>query len=160
MRVLVVVSGVLLVIAHFVLHVGLGFGAGAPDLATLGVLILAREVAMAPGAAAGFVVGLLEDALSVLAFGASTVALALVGALGARSRDLFVGDSVTFVVSYFAAGKWIRDLVQWAMTASELREPFARAMLVDSTLASLYMALVGVAFFTLVGVPGESSRSR
>jgi rod shape-determining protein MreD len=160
MRALLIGAGVLLIVAHFTLHVGLGLGEAAPDLATLGLLVLAREVALTPAAGAGFVVGLLEDALSVLAFGASTVALTLVGALGARTRDLFVGDSVIFVVWYFAAGKWIRDLVQWLMTSGELREPFVRAMLVDSTLASLYVAAVGVALFAIVGTPGASAGSR
>jgi rod shape-determining protein MreD len=159
-RLLLLGIGLLLIIAHFVLHVGLGLGAVAPDLATLGLLVAAREMALASAAATGFVVGLLEDALSVLAFGASTLALTVVGVLGARTRDLFVGDSVTFVVSYFAAGKWIRDLVQWLMATGELREPFVRTMLVDSTLASLYVAAVGVALFALVGLLGEPAASR
>lgn len=157
MRALLVLVSVLLILAHFVLHVGLGLGAVAPDLATLGLLILAREVAMAPAAGVGFVVGLLEDALSVLVFGASTVAMTLVGALGSRTRDLFVGDSVTFVVWYFAAGKWLRDAVQWLMTSAELREPFARAMLVESAVASLYVALLGVALYAVVGLLGGRS---
>jgi rod shape-determining protein MreD len=159
-RVGLIAIAALMVVAHLILHVGLGLGAGAPDLATLGLLVLAREVRMTPAATTGFVVGLLEDALSVLSFGANTVALTVVGALGARTRDLFVGDSVTFVVSYFAVGKWLRDLIQWLMTSGDLREPFARAVLVDSTVASLYVAALGVLLFAAVGLLGGPGHRR
>lgn len=146
-----VVVGAVLVALHFVLHVGLGFEAGAPDLATLGVLVLARELRMGTAAGIGFAVGLLEDATNPLGFGSATMAFTLVGAAGARSRDLFVGDSVTFVVTYLFAGKFIRDGIQWFMASSELREPFQRAMLVDSVVASLYLAVVGVVLVRVFG---------
>ena len=70
---------VALVLLHFFLHVGLGFGVGAPDLLTVGLLLAAREVGLGRAAAMGLFFGLLEDALSVLAFGANGVALTLVG---------------------------------------------------------------------------------
>jgi hypothetical protein len=76
-----------LVIVHFLLHVGLGYGRGAPDLLTLGLLLAAREVRAGAAAAVGLLFGLLEDALSVLAFGANTVAMTAIGILGAFTRD-------------------------------------------------------------------------
>ena len=90
----------LLILLHFGLHVSLGFGEGAPDLLAVGLLIGAREVGMGRAAGFGFVLGLLEDAFSVLAFGANTFALTLVGTGGAGTRDFFVGDSLFFVMSY------------------------------------------------------------
>lgn len=150
MSLAVVVGGVGLMVLHFVLHVGLGIQGGAPDLATLGLLVTARELRMGTGAGVGFVLGLLEDANS-LAFGAATVAMTVVGAAGARSRDLFVGDSVSFVVIYLFAGKFVRDGIQWVMTSAELREPFERAVLVDSTLASLYVTVVGLVLVRIFG---------
>lgn len=154
------ITAILLVVLHFVLHVGIGWGPGAPDLLTLGLLLAVREMGMGWGALLGFGLGLLEDSLSVLTFGAATMALAVVGAAGARTRDLFVGDSRLFAVTYFLLGKWCRDLIHWLMVGEELREPFVRAVLVDSTLASVYMALVGLAVLALTGVSWESSGSR
>lgn len=151
MRPFVVAGAVVLMVLHFVVHVGFGLRGGAPDLATLGLLIAARELRMGTGAGVGFFLGLLEDSLGELTFGASTMALALVGAVGARTRDLFVGDSLSFVLIYLFVGKWTRDAVQWLMTAPELREPVQRALLVDGTLASLYVAAVGLVLVRIFG---------
>ena len=66
-----------LFLLHFTLHVGFGFGVGAPDLLTVALLLAAREVGMGRGAVLGLFFGLLEDALSVLAFGANSIIFAL-----------------------------------------------------------------------------------
>lgn len=151
MNPVVVGAGALLMVLHFVLHVGLGLGPVVPDLATLGLLTMAREIRMGTSAATGFLLGLLVDSLSTLAFGASTMALTVVGALGSRTRDLFVGESLTFVGAYLFVGKWGRDLIQWVMTSPELREPIQRSLLVDSTVASAYVALVGLLLVRVFG---------
>ncbi len=151
MRPVVVFGAALLMALHFIFRVGFGWHGWVPDLSTLGLLVLAREVRVGTGTAVGFALGLLEDSLSSLAFGASTMAMTLVAAVGGRTRDLFEGESLTFVVAYLFIGKWGRDLVQWVMTAQELREPLQRALLVDSVVASAYVALVGLALVRLVG---------
>ena len=56
-----------LILLHFTLHVSLGFGEGAPDLLVVALLISARELDTGRAAALGFVLGLLDDAFSVLA---------------------------------------------------------------------------------------------
>jgi rod shape-determining protein MreD len=134
----------LLVILHFLLHLGMGIGPSAPDLLTLALLLAVREMGTGWGAGLGFFFGLLEDSFSGLAFGANTLALTLVGALGARTRDLFVGDSLLFFFFYLAAGKWLRDLLLWIATGDAGREPFLNAVLVDGSVAALYVALVGL----------------
>lgn len=139
-----------LIMLHFLLHVGLGLGPAAPDLATLGVLVLARETGLVAGAAAGFVTGLLEDALNVLSFGSATLALTLAGAAGARSRELFVGDSKLFVVAYIGLGKWGRDAVQWFATTEPLRDPLVPSLLVESVVGALYLAVLALALRPLV----------
>lgn len=145
----IVVGG--LVVLHLFLHLGLGLGPEAPDLLTVGLLVAVREGGVGTGAGLGFFFGLLEDAFSVLAFGANTVALTLVGALGARARDLFVGDSVLFVVAYLALGKWARDLLHWVVVGEAVREPFVREVLVQGGVGALYAAVVGMAVMVLVG---------
>lgn len=141
-----------LVLAHLTIHVGFGIGAAAPDLFTLALLILARESHMAVAAGTGLVLGLLEDAQGLLAFGANALALSVVGALGARTRDFFVGDSLLFVGSYLLAGKWLRDLLHWIALGAENREGFIQALVVESLPAALYVTAVGMALALTTGV--------
>ena len=150
---------VVLVVAHFVLHVGFGIGRGAPDLLTIGLLVAARELSLGAAAVVGLAFGLLEDALSVLAFGANTVTMTAIGIAGAFTRDLFVGDSRFFVVSYLFAGKWMRDFLHWLMMGSELRQPFFSEVILEGSLAAAYAAAVGVALFGLglLGRGGEEA---
>jgi len=140
-----------LVILHFFLHVGLGYGRGAPDLITIGLLLAARDLGQGGAAAVGLLFGLLEDALSVLAFGANTVAMTAIGILGAFSRDFFVGDSRLFVISYFFAGKWIRDFIHWVAVGDELRQPFLDQVVVQGFLGGAYAAAVGLIVVLLSG---------
>jgi rod shape-determining protein MreD len=138
-----------LVILHFVLHVGLGVGRAAPDLLTVALLLAAREVSVGTAAGIGLGFGLLEDALSVLSFGANAVSLTVVGMLGAVTRDLFVGDSLRFLVSYFILGKWVRDLVTWIVMGEALRQPFVGQVLVQGFLGGVYAAAVGIVLMTI-----------
>ena len=133
-----------LVLLHFVLHVGLGVGRGAPDLLTLALLLAAREVRIGTAAGIGLAFGLSEDSLSVVSFGANAVSLTVVGLLGAVTRDLFVGDSLRFLVSYFILGKWVRDLVTWLMMGEGLRQPFVNQVVVHGFVGGVYAAAVGV----------------
>ncbi|MEQ1856087.1 MAG: rod shape-determining protein MreD [Longimicrobiales bacterium] len=146
----------LLLVAHFVLHVGFGYGRGAPDLLTIGLLLAARETGVGTAALVGLVFGLLEDALSVLAFGANSVTMTVIGIAGAFTRDLFVGDSRLFVISYFFVGKWMRDLLHWLMVGEGLRQPFASEVLWQGTLGAAYAALIGMVLLTVTGRAGEA----
>lgn len=143
---------VLLVFTHFTLHTGFGLTAAAPDLLTVALLMTAREVRMAGGAGVGLGFGLMEDAFSALAFGANAVAMTVVGGLATRTRDLFVGDSLLFLPTYFFVGKAFKDLVYWMSAGEAVRQPFAQAILVDSPIAALYAAVVGTAVAMATGV--------
>ena len=145
-----------LFVVHFLLHVGLGLGIEAPDLLTVGLLMAAREVDMGRAAALGLFFGLLEDALSVLAFGANSVAMTIIGIGGAFTRDLFVGDSRLFIVSYFCLGKWVRDLLHWVSVGEGLRQPFVDVVLIQGALGGAYAAVVGFALVAVSGMKGDS----
>ena len=148
---------VVLVFFHLLLHVGLSYGRGAPDLLTLALLFLARELTTGGAAAAGLVLGLLEDALSVLAFGANSIAMTVVGIAGALTRDLFVGDSRLFLISYVFVGKWTRDLIHWIAVGEGLRQPFVEQVVIEGGIASAYLAAVGLLAGEIWGVGREVS---
>ena len=135
----------LLVVLHFALHLTLGMGGWAPDLLTLAVLLAARQLRGGPAAGLGFALGLLEDGVSLGAFGAAAMTQTVIGYLGARSRDLFVGDSVLFLSLYFFLGAWLQDgLYYWVAPGVRRGEP-VDALLVQAPLDALYVAVAGVA---------------
>ncbi len=133
----------LLPILHFLLRVGLGLGAWAPDLLSVGLLLVAREVRPGPAAGLGFGLGLLEDAFSVLSFGANAMALTILGILGARSRDLFLGDSLVFLISYLALGSWSRVALHWLFSGEGARTDPWNALVVQGPVAAVYAAAAG-----------------
>ena len=149
-------SALVLFVVHFFLHVGLGFGSGAPDILTVALLLSAREIGMGRAAGVGLCFGLMEDALSVLSFGANTVAMTLIGVLGAGTRDLFVGDSLIFWVFYFVLGKWLGDLVRWVMVGEDLRQPFVDQVMVQGLVGGLYAAAAGIALMAITGLWGKT----
>lgn len=148
----------LLVLIHFLLHLGLGLPDVAPDLLTVALLLGAREVGMGTAAGIGLLFGLLEDAFNVLSFGANAVTLTVVGAAGAITRTLFVGDSLFFLVSYLFLGKWFRDGLFWVLAGGGVREPFVEAVLIQGTIQAGYAAVVGVAVMVFTGAWWQSLR--
>jgi len=143
---------------HFLLHVGFGLGDVAPDLLTVALLLGVREVDVGWGAVIGLVLGLLEDAFAVLGFGASTVAMTIIGVAGARTRILFVGDSLIFLAWYLFIGKWGRDLLYWIAVGEGVRQPFVESMLIGSSVAAIYATAVGAFAIAVSGSWGETIR--
>ena len=133
-----------LVILHFVLHLTFGLSDWAPDLLALAVLLAARQLSGGAAAGVGFALGLLEDAVSLGAFGAAAITLTVVGYLGARSRDLFVGESVLFLSLYFFFGAWLQDALYYWVAPSIRRGEPVDAMLLSAPLEALYVAVAGV----------------
>ncbi|MGI9625195.1 MAG: rod shape-determining protein MreD [Longimicrobiales bacterium] len=133
-----------LMLAHLVLHVGFGWGRGAPDLFTLTLLIASRRLHVGAAAGVGFGLGLIEDAFSALSFGANTFAMTVTGVLGSRSRDFLVGDSLNFLFFYFLAGKWTRDILVWIVSEAAVRTSLPTRVFLEAPVAGLYMAVIGV----------------
>ena len=146
----------LLFVVHFVLHIGLSYGRGAPDLLTLGLLIAARETSLGRASVLGLSTGLLEDAMSVLAFGANSIAMTIVAVGGAVTRDLFVGDSRYFLPAYVFVGKWTRDLVHWIGMGSEVRQPFVEQVVLQGAIGSVYVAGIALVMSRLLWAWGEA----
>ncbi len=132
-----------LVLTHFVLHLAFGIGAQAPDLLTIAVLLSARRSNGAAAALLGFVLGILEGTASLTGFGAAAVALTVLGYLGARSRELFEGESLIFVAVYLFLGKWLRDVAVALLAPGTVRGGLVSALAVDAPVAAAYAAGVG-----------------
>jgi rod shape-determining protein MreD len=142
----------LLPILHFLLQVGFGLGARAPDLLTVALLIVAREVRTGTAAGIGVAFGLLEDSFSVLAFGANAVAMCLVAILGSRSKDLFVGESLLFLGSYLVLGTWLRHALHWVLAGDIVRVGGGQQLLIHGPAAALYAAAAGILILLGTGV--------
>ena len=133
----------ILVVLHLVLHVAIGLGMGAPDLLTVAVLLAARRLKSSGAAALGLVVGILNDALSLTTFGANALSYAIIGFLGARSRDLFEGDSLLFVAVYVFLGKWLRDALYFVITRSAHGETWG-SLLTAAPIAAVFAAFAAM----------------
>ena len=129
---------VLLVAVHFLLRVGFGFQFWAPDLLTVALLLAARRMAAGGAAALGLLLGVLRDAVNVLSFGADGVVMTVLGYLGARTRDYFVGDSLLFLAVYLFLGKFIRD-IGFALLSSALGDgqPWSNLLLTAAIAAGI-----------------------
>lgn len=134
----------LLVVGYFFLHLTLGLGPAAPDLLTVAVLLGARPLPGGGAAALGFGLGLMDDAASVTAFGAAAATFTIIAYIGARSRDLFVGDTLLFLTAYLFLGKWVQELLYYLL-APGLRDGEAvDVLLMQAPLNALYAAAAGL----------------
>ena len=102
----------LLVLAQYALRPRLGDARFAPDFLLIAVLFLALQTRPAVGAVAGFVVGLLTDAVASTAFGASALATTLVGFAAGYVRNLFVADNLLVNALFVFVASWLRDIIQ------------------------------------------------
>lgn len=138
-------------VLHFLFRVGFGAGAFAPDLLILAVLLVAREVRLGRAAFVGFGLGILEDAFSILAFGANALTFTLLAVAGARTRDLFVGESARFFAGYLVVGTWLRHALHWLTAGEQARGPAGQVLLVEAPLASIYVAVAGLLLLAATG---------
>ncbi len=147
---------ILLVAIHLILHVGLGYGAGAPDLLTVAALLSARRLSGAQASLVGFMLGLLADSMALVSFGASSVALVIVSYLGARTRDMFEGNSALFIGVYLFLGKWLHDVI-WFFAAPAAREGLpTSALYTAAPIHALTTAAAGaIALMLFRAVVGE-----
>ena len=138
-----------LVVLHFVLRVGLGLGILAPDLLVIALLLASRRLRPGTAAALGFFLGLLEGSVVDTLFGSASLALAVLGYLGSRSREWLAGDDPLTLVAFFFAGTLLYNLLLYVLLAVSGAGGSLMALLIPSLLASLYAAAVGLGASTL-----------
>ena len=99
----------LLVVLHFGLRPLVGVDRVAPDFLLLALLVYAVGARPGHGAIAGFLVGLLADSLSPVAFGAGALAHTIIGYLAAWGKAVFFADNLYVNAALFFFGLWFRD---------------------------------------------------
>jgi rod shape-determining protein MreD len=145
----------LLVLVNFTLQLALGWEA-VPDLLVVALLLGARRLGGAASAALGLFLGLLRDALSLVAFGADAVTMTIIGFLASKSRELFLGEGMVFIAVYLFVGKWLHDAIYFFVAGPTVRGGVVGALLISAPIAAAYAAVVGVvALFAYQLILGE-----
>lgn len=104
----------LLVLLHFGLRPWLDAGAAgraAPDFLLLALLVYAIGTRPGKAALAGFLVGLLSDAVQPVAFGSAMLAYTVVGYLAAWGKAVFFAENPVVASAFFFGGLVVRDLL-------------------------------------------------
>jgi len=140
-----------LVALQFSVRAQLGNDRVAPDFLLLALMIYTIRSRPGTSAAAGFLVGVLQDALTPASFGAGSLAHTLVGYLSSWAKAVFFAENMFVNGCLFFAGTWLRNLVE-ALASGKLKGlPLAWELLVWSSLQSLTTAAVGVVVLWLFG---------
>jgi rod shape-determining protein MreD len=134
----------ILVGLEFVVRGRLGDQRIAPDFLLLALLIYTNRSSPGPSAAAGFIVGLLRDALTPASFGAGALAHTLVAYLSSWAKAVFFAENVVVNGCLFFVGTWLRNLVVSLASGKLKGGRLGWELLVWSPLQSLTTAVVGM----------------
>ena len=134
----------LLIVLHLFLRVGLGIGFWAPDLLTIALLLAARRAPAGWAAGLGLAFGLIRDSVNLTTFGSDMVVMTVLGYLGSRTRDYFVGDSMFFLAIYLFLGKWLHDALYFVVGGALGVEDPVSMLLIEAPIAAAYSAFAGL----------------
>lgn len=134
----------LLVILQFTVRDQLGGDRVAPDFLLLALLLYTIRAEPGKSAAAGFLIGLLRDALTPVSFGAGALAHTIVGFFSSWAKAVFFAEHVFVKGCLFFAGTWIRNLIVLLASGGLQSSQVAWELLVWSPLQGLSTALVGI----------------
>jgi rod shape-determining protein MreD len=135
----------LLVVLHFYLRPRLWSARASPDFMLIGLVFFAMRAGPGAGALAGFVVGVINDALTPAAFGAGALAHTVVGYLAAWGRAVFFADNLLVNAGFVAVALWVRDLLLLMASGTS-----RGGLLVELTVNSPLQALSTAGFALLV----------
>jgi rod shape-determining protein MreD len=139
----------LLVVLQFTVRDQLGGDRVAPDFLLLALLVYTIRAEPGKSAAAGFLIGLLRDALTPMSFGAGALAHTIVGFFSSWAKAVFFAEHVFVKGCLFFAGTWIRNLIVLLASGGLKGSQVAWELLVWSPLQGLSTALVGIAVLWL-----------
>ena len=90
----------------------------APDFLLVALLTFAMRSRPGAGAVAGFVVGLLGDAVAPTAFGAGAFALTIIGYAAGWLKAVVFADNLLVTVVFVFAASWLRDVLELAASGA------------------------------------------
>ncbi|HWC73768.1 MAG TPA: rod shape-determining protein MreD [Gemmatimonadales bacterium] len=134
----------LLVLLQFTVRSRLGGDRVAPDFLLLALLVYTIRAEPGRSAAAGFIVGLLRDALTPASFGAGALAHTVVGFMSSWSKAVFFAEHLFVKGCVFFAATWIRNLIILLVSGRLQSSQVGWELLVYSPLQGLSTAVVGV----------------
>src|SRR5437879_12451025 len=111
-----------LVVLQFAVTIRLWGRPVGPDFLLLGLLMYSIRAQPGRGAAAGFLMGLLRDALTPASFGAGALSHTIVGYLSAWGKAVCFAANVWVNGYPCFPGPWLRDLAR-ATAAGRLNRP-------------------------------------
>ncbi len=116
----------------------------APDFTLVALLFFAIRSRPGAGAAAGFVVGVLTDAVAPGGFGAAAFALTIIGYLAGWLKAIVFPDNVLVNALFVFAASWLRDALEMAVSNTLRSGDLGGQLLVASPLAALSTAAAAV----------------
>jgi len=134
----------LLAVAQYALRPRLGDPRFAPDFLLIALLFLALRTRPAVGAAAGFLLGLVTDALAPTAFGAAALATTLVGFGAGWVKALFVADNLLVNALFVFSAAWVRDILQMVVSNQLSGSQLLWQLLIYSPVAALTTAVAAL----------------
>jgi len=149
-RVKLTAALLLLVALHFVLRPRFAPSRFAPDLILVALLFLAIRTRPAVGAVAGFVVGLLSDAVAPTTFGAGAFALTIVGFAAGWLKAVVFADNLLVNALIVFAASWIRDILEVAASNQLRGGALGTQLLVVSPAAALSTAAAALVALLLL----------
>ncbi|HEX2219408.1 MAG TPA: rod shape-determining protein MreD [Gemmatimonadales bacterium] len=132
-----------LVLLHFYVRPRLWSPRASPDFLLIALVFFAMRAGPGPGALAGFVVGVVNDALTPAAFGAGALAHTVVGYLAAWGRAVFFADNLLVNAAFVAVALWVRDLVLLVASGTP-RDQLLVELMLQSPLQALSTAVFAV----------------
>ena len=146
----------ILVALHYTLRPLIGTRVSV-DFLVIAVLLLAVRVRPAAAAAIGFATGLITDSLTPLSFGAGALGMSIVGFAASWLKAVFFGDNVLLHAVFFAAGKWVFDLLYLLVARIEGGELLAQLFL-WSPLSAVLTGLAGLVVVVVFRLTLETKR--
>lgn len=134
----------LLVALQFSIRNHLGDERVAPDFLLLALLIYTIRSRPGQSAAAGFLVGLISDALTPASFGAGALAHTIVGYLSSWAKAVFFAENLLVNGGLFFAGTWLRNVILIAASGKLSGPQVTWEVFVWSPLEGLTTAAVGI----------------
>jgi len=139
----------LLVALQFSVRSRLGNDRVAPDFLLLALLIYTIRARPGQSAAAGFLVGLVSDALTPASFGAGALAHTIVGYLSSWAKAVFFAENLLVNGGLFFAGTWLRNAILVVASGKFSGPQLLWELTVWSPLEGLTTAVAGIVVLVL-----------